>query len=53
MIDAVADLFVAGEQYADRPVRNSRILEQPGRGFHDHGHARLVVGSQAAWYRRW
>ena len=33
VIDAVADLFVAGEADADRPVRNLRMLDEPVRPF--------------------
>ena len=46
MIDAVADLLVAGEADADRAVRNLRMGRQVRRRFHDDGNARLVIGAE-------
>src|SRR5205823_14008446 len=46
MIDAVADLLVAGEDNADRPVWNLWVLQQVRRRLHDDGHAGLVVGAE-------
>ena len=46
MVDAVADLFVAGETDANRPMWNLGMLDEPGRRFHDDRHAGLIVGTQ-------
>ena len=52
MVHAVADLLVAGEADSHRAVRDFRVLDQPGGGLHDDGHAGLVVGAQQASCRR-
>ena len=46
VIDAVADLLVAGEANSQRPMLDLRMFAEPIDGFHDDGHARLVVGPQ-------
>src|SRR5262245_50692353 len=46
MIDTVADLLVAREADADRPVRNLRMGLQKRGGLDDDGDARLVVGPE-------
>ena len=46
LIDAVADLLVAGEADSHRAVSNLGVFNEPGGGFHDDGHPGLVVGAK-------
>ena len=53
VIDAVADLLIAGEADADRAVRNFGLGHQLSGGLHDDGDAAPCRRSRAAWCRRW
>ena len=46
MVDALADLLVAGEAHPHRSVAELGMLDEPRGGLHDGGHAGLVVGAQ-------
>ncbi len=46
VIDAVADFLIAGEADPQQSVLDLRMLLEVGRGLHDHGQPRLVVGAQ-------
>src|SRR5262249_53734362 len=46
VIDAVADLLVAGETDTHRPARQPGRLKQTLRRLHDHRHAGLVVAAE-------
>ena len=46
MVNAMADLFVAGEKNPHRSVFDLRIFQQMVGQFHDDGDAGLVIASQ-------
>ena len=46
MVDAVANFLIAGETDPNWTVSDFRMGHEVSGGFHDHGHACLVVGAE-------